>query len=286
MKKVFKGIIIVVIAFISLLIINSSVSADTGPKPYVEISVNGDCENLYLTLLSKYDSYGPYSSTSNYYNDYFSEEEKAIDKKFSSYKDKDGLYYLHVVGDLKDNKFKWGYFPPSEFKILIYDSLNDKFITDDNIYETYAFGSFYSVKLNGESFSVEKSYNYTKEVLSFIIRLLTCIIIEVCIALLFKIYKQELLVVLGANIITQLALNLILSFYIYYNGAQLLFYILYFGLELFIILVELAIYYWGINKVGEKYNYKPKNLLYLALYTITANVLSFGAGFLIYYLMK
>ena len=285
MKKVIKGIAIILIAFISVLVLNIGVSADTGPKPFVEISVEGNCDNLYITLLTKYDSSGPYSTT-KVYDDYLTEEEKTIDNKFVSYKDKDGLYYLHVFGDLKDNKFTWGYWPPKEFKILIYDSLNDKFITDDNIYDTYAFGSYYSVKLNDQSFSVERSYNYTKEILSFVIRLLVCIIIEVGIALLFKIYKQELLVILGANLVTQLALNIILSLYLYHNGVQFSFYIIYIFLEIMIVLIELFVYYWGINKVGEKYNYKPKNLLLLSIYTITANVLSFGCGFLIYYLMK
>ena len=285
MKRVIKGMVIILIAFISVLIINTGVSADTGPKPFVEIKVDGNCDNLYMTLLSKFETNGP-NSVNIVRDEFFSEEEKIIDKEFASYKDKDGLYYLHVFGDLEDNKFKWGYFPPSEFKILIYDSLNDNFITDDNIYETYAFGSYYTVKLNEQSFNVERSYNYTKEVLSFVIRLIVCIIIEVGIALLFRIYKQELLVILGANIVTQLALNIILSLYVYNNGAQLLFYIVYIMLEIIIVLIELFIYYWGINKVGEKYNYKPKSLLLLSLYTLSANIVSFGCGFLIYYLMK
>ena len=283
MKKSVRILILIFVALIGTLLINNTCKADTGPKPFIQINIDGKCDNCYLTLLSKTESTGPYNSV--YIFPYLNEEEKEIDKKFSSYDDKDGFYYIHSIGDISEGEYKWSYFPPSTFKVLIYDKTNDKFITDDNIYETYAFGSYFTLKLNNDSFSMEKSYNYGKEIWTFLLRFSACLIIEIGIALLFRIYKQELFVVLGANVVTQLILNIWLNLYVYYHGLQYWIYFSYVLLEIFIFILETIIYYWGINKVAGKYNYKCHNLLKLLAYSFVANAVSFGVGFILVYFM-
>ena len=87
------------IAVILLTLILSAttltVSADTGPKPSVKISfTNVTNSDFYVTLLSKYDSTGPWSSKDRYDNSDAGFFPKEIYEKLSGYQDSDGFYFL------------------------------------------------------------------------------------------------------------------------------------------------------------------------------------------------
>ena len=273
MKKIFKSVIIVLIFIFSFAITNiNTVFADTGPKRSISININGDTDGYYMTLLSKNDNLGPWS-TNRSPND-------EIDLKFSSYHDKDNYYYLYYYDKIEDKYFTWGYYPPYTFKILIYDSINDKFINNDNIYEAYAFESNYILDING--LILNKNIQIGFQLLNFFLRLIICLIIEIIIALIFKINKQRLIIITIANVITQILLNLGLSIFIYFNGLSIFIIIpLYLVFEIAVTLIELFLYIMFIPKIEEKYNLYNINKSKIIAYALTSNLTSFVLGYII-----
>ena len=284
MKRLYKLLLIFIMVLVPFVFINTTVKADLGPKPYVEIEIEGNSKGSYLTLLSKDSRYGPYSSEyGNEYND------KEIDLKFSEYIDKDGFYYLHEYSDISDGKYRWGYYPPLTFKILIYDSNNDKFITDDKIYERTSFETILKLTLSEDEFNVktidvEESNKYIgKVILGFVTRLCICILIEVLIALIFRLKKKQLLVVALANLFTQIILNLVLAIIIYGIGYQILIIVpVYIALEILILFIEWIIYIIFINRVNKD---NIKSVGILLLYSFVSNVASLVLGFGILHLL-
>jgi hypothetical protein len=100
------------------------------------------------------------------------DEDYAIWEAFDSYQDKDDFYFLQYFTKLgEDAAFRWGYYPPKEFKILLYFPDDGSFAVSDEVYERYAFDSYYTVDLshlthpvtNGETIRVEKDYHYAAE---------------------------------------------------------------------------------------------------------------------------
>ena len=285
MKKCVKIVIVMLIALVSLVCVRTTASADTGPKPYVSVTIEGNTEGMYMTLLSKTDRSGPFDTERPYGG-----KDDEINKKFKSYADKDGFYYLNTNSSIANKTYKWSYHPPQTFKMLIYDSINDTFLTDNVIYECYAFASTYkmviknnnvSVKV-GQTVSVTKVFSYTAAILNFLIRLVICLAIEILIGLAFGFKRMEILILFGTNVITQLLLNLILNMYIYFNGYQVFIIIPFYILaEIIVPLFECCIYSIFIPKIDNRFGYKPKSNGLIIGYTILANTVSLGLGFVI-----
>ncbi len=292
MKKFLKLLIVTIIALLSFSFINVKTSADTGPKPYVSVSIEGDTKGMYMTLLSKKESTGPFSTR----NKHGYTEEDEVYTKFLRYEDKDGFFYLNYHQSIENGTYKWGYYPPYTFKFLIYDSINDKFITDDVIYERYAFGSTYKIVLNDNITSGEDITNSVanrpltvyqqkqikNEIINFFIRLIICLSIEIAVALLFKFKKLELVIILIVNLVTQIILNVLLSVYIYYNGYQVFNVIfIYVISELLVLFIEFVAYNKLIYLIDTKKDYPIKSIKRILLYTVVANVASLVLGFVI-----
>jgi len=301
MKKFIKIFLMILVLFLSFTI-STKVSADTGPKPYVDITIEGDTKGMYMTLLSNIPSTGPHSV---YDENEYNKNTNPINLKFVNYKDSDNFYYLQFYTSIENHKFRWGYYPPSTFKILIYDSINDSFITDNKIYKKQEFGSLYKLKLNddvinvineehiayGEEriqiaddvFEVSKENTIGKHILGFFIRLVICLGIEIIIALLFRFKKFELIPILIVNIVTQIALNISLSIDIYNKGFVPFLSFLTFNyllMELGILIVEFLAYFIIFKKLKF---YKEKNIssIRILIYTLVANITSLGLGFVI-----
>ena len=276
MKRFIKSLA-VVLAFITTFIsVGISVSADTGPKSYVDVTIVGESSGMYMTLLSKESVCGPWSNKQKFYED----EDTTIHQKFFSYNDKDGYYYLKYYKDVSNKSFRWSYMPPDTFKILIYDSNNDTFITDDVVYNCYAFESIYTLTLTDASFTVTSDSHIGRAVLNFIIRLTICLAIEMAFAVIFRFKRMEYIVILLVNSGTQIILNVLLTLFIYYDGYQLMalipFYIL---SEILVLLIESILYLIFISKVDNKYGYRLMNPAIITIYTFVANVVSLGLGF-------
>jgi hypothetical protein len=140
MKKVLT-FLLCILAFLAVSPV--AAHADTGPKPSVVIEFeglpSGDC---YVTLLSKSESTGPYSVYDGD-PDHAQYQEGDADypvwEKFASYEDEDGYYFLQYFARLGDSStFEWGYYPPEDFKILLYFPDDDRFVVSGEAYERYA----------------------------------------------------------------------------------------------------------------------------------------------------
>lgn len=275
-----------------LMFMTATAYADIGPKPSVVIDFKGlENEKYYVTLLSEVSSTGPYSAVGEHTGSqrYQSGDEGyEIWEKFASYKDKDGYYFLQYFGDCTEtSKFTWGYYPPHRFKILLYFPEYDRFVVSEEVYERYAFDSYYTVDAKGldiqsvtfgESIKAVRNYDYKWEMISLIARIIGTITIEVLIALLFGYRTKKQLLLIGAvNIITQSILNILLNV-INYNQGSMMFVFNYVWMEIVVIIIEAVIYTSFLNRYSSK---KLRGKWLEPIYALTANAASFGVGFFI-----
>jgi hypothetical protein len=99
---------------------------------------------------------------------------------------------------------------------------------------------------------------------------------------LFKFRKLELVIILIANLVTQIILNVLLSVYIYYNGYQVFNVIfIYVISELLVLFIEFVAYNKLIYLIDTKKDYPIKSIKRILLYTVVANVASLVLGFVI-----
>ena len=299
-NKVFS-IILCLVAVIMIIPLNAD--ADMGPKPSVQITFENLSDELcYGTLLSAKESTGPSSAWNGKDEDaqhnenpngYYSYLTFGYDiwKAFVDYEDKDGFYFLQEAWQINETKkLAWTYYPPDEFKILLYFPETGKF-SISGVYERYAFDSYFTVNMDSMGLNVNyneeqstderieayHSYNYRAEIFSLIIRILITIAIEMGIALMFGFSKKkQLLLLIGVNTATQILLNVFLNIVNYKSGetAFIVFYVL---TEIAVFIIESVIY----CKIMKKYSEKQKANWFYVLYSLTANSVSFGAGLII-----
>lgn len=276
--------------FIMMNLISVKVYADIGPKPSIVIEFNGfEGEKYYATLLANVESTGPYSvlKDGNRKYSYYQEGDEgyAVFLKFVEYKDEDGFYFLQNFQDCTESQqFSWTYYPPDEFKILLYFPEADRFVISEESYQRYAFDSFFEAEISGLNLLVttqdsakiilKKSYNYTDETLSLLIRFLLTFLLEIGVALLFGFReKKQICFIIFINLITQIGLNLTLNI-INYRSGYMAFVICYILLEMLVFLVEAILYNLYLKKYSKKKfsNWKPW------VYALIANMASFVIG--------
>lgn len=279
MKKILFLLISIIILF------PSNVFADMGPKPSITISIHGIEETAYMTLLSKEKSSGPFQVYEKDESDFKEYGTQDAWQAFVNYQDKDGFYFLQYFQLCKES-FQWSYYPPDEFKVLIYFPESKTFIISPESYKRYAFESFFTVNLIHSSQNldvtsaqsqkmnifVKENYIWNEAMLRVVMRMLLTVIIEVGIALMMKIKKKrEIGIIIGTNILTQVIFNLLLEITgVYSLGIYgILFYILF---EIFIVWIEISIY---------KKTFKVQNKTSIKTYTIIANSITFMIGFMI-----
>lgn len=279
--------------FALLLLLMSTVSADMGPKPSVNIEITGISEPCWGTLLSERDSTGPYTSVKN-------EPERRGEERswaggrtsadawdaFSAYEEiePDGYYFLNFLDDCTDGQLNWTYYPPQKFKVALwFPEENSMLVTGP--YERYAFDSYYTLDLtnvqpeNGKlitGLTMERSYDMITELIGMGVRVVLTVLLEIAVAWLFRLRARgQLRLILGVNVVTQLLLNGFLNWYSYVNGTLFLTVLFLFG-EILVLAVEGAVYSRWLPRLGEKdAPCRPW------LYAFCANALSCGAGLLL-----
>jgi len=276
MKKRITMLIICILMVTMLM--PMSVSADIGPKPSVHINFMdiGD-ELCYGTLLSKVKSTGPsYVWDGN--PDYMRLGNLDIEtwQVFVDYEDEDGFYFLQESWICSDSEsLDWTYYPPAEFKVLLYYPETDTFVTSE-IYERYAFDSYFIATMNeaGTGLNLVKSYDHSLEILGLVCRIIITIIAELGVALLFGFARKNLItVILKVNVVTQIILNVVL-YIINYNQGGFAFIFYYFILE-FLVFVAEYLAYRTIFAKKEGIRISKKKIL---AYAFTANAGSLIVG--------
>jgi len=260
--------------------------ADSGPKPSVVVEFRGlEGETYYATLLSATDSTGPWSYRSEVYDG----QEGDVWTTFHNYQDIDGFYFLGHYEDCTESQtFTWGYYPPQTFKLLLYFPEYDRMIVSENIYERYAFDSYFaadarSLDIQNTSVAgtavmpISQTYDFSWELISLLCRIVLTIGVELLLALAFRFRsKRQLRVIIVTNLATQIGLNVLLNI-VNYNRGAFAFVACYILLEFLVFIIEGCVYAGMLPRRAAE----PERKSHPWLYALTANVASFAVGMLV-----
>lgn len=277
-KKICKKFFGFLLAALLVLTVSLPVFADMGPKPSVTLKlyVYND-QNYAVTLLGNTPSTGPWSAP-NEYQDWMGSRD--VWEAFRSYDAPEGYYFLGYFQEYFGNAektFTWGYYPPQKFYVLLYNMDTGVFSLSKEPVQRYAFDSEWQVLFDPEDGWMRVYTNRDDSGLLslFASRLLITLILELGLgALVFGLReKAQQNLIGGVNLVTQIVLNLGLSYGLLYFGPWMGF-LLYAGLEVLVFAVEAFAYCrWLPWPEGKK----PHPILY----ALTANLLSFGVGWLL-----
>ena len=196
--------------------------ADVGPKPSVEVVFRGlEGRRYYATLLGNVAQYGPWSAEEEYL-DWKGDPEAW--EAFAAYPVPEGWYFLGNYADCTETgRFVWSYYPPETFYILVWLPEEGRCLRSTQPVSRYAFDSHFTVMAAGESLTVRSSYDYAGEVQGLLARAALTILIETAAGgLLFGLRRRDQLVlILRVNLVTQLVLNLLLNLCAYFAGPML-----------------------------------------------------------------
>lgn len=258
----------------AMLVLCVSAKADSGPKPSVNVNVRGlDGERWYATLLSETDDTGPYYVFEKF--DKASPEERAEKESnpawlaFQRYEDADGYYFLQFTAEgAGDGVFRWTYYPPSRFKVLLFFPDNNAYVVSE-VAERYAFDSYYAVDLReaeGGVVPVVKSWDYGRQLSGLAFRVALTVAVELAAALAFG-YRErrQIWTILWVNVLTQLLLNGTLDAAARFGNARVAILLSLLPLELAVFVTEGLLY-------RKKLGGKP------FLYSFAANAASFVLG--------
>ena len=261
--------------------------ADFGPKPsvVVEFENAGDRE-YYVTLVAKEDKLGsPYSQVTA--EDQPETDDIAIWNRLVAFEDPDGMVFAGNVQKLTgDGAYIWGYYPPSEFRVLIYFPDTDSFVESSEILEQYAFDSYYQMDFNDlpenwndavAAIPVTRKYNLLWQITAFLLRLAVTVAVECLLAVLFGFKgKRQMLLVLAVNCATQLAMNLLI---LDESVGLFIFYVLQYALiEVGVILAEGLVYCLALPKLATP---EQNRNIHPIAFAFFGNVASFSLGFLL-----
>lgn len=275
MKKRLTALLILLLVF--ALAMPLAAFADIGPKPSVRVTFTGaGGREFYATLLSQASGTGPYSAEPgrSWGNDL--EENEPVRQAMAAYQDPDGFYFLQTAWQCSETRpLAWTYYPPVTYKLLVYFPDTGEFLSS-GVYSRYAFDNYYTVDLadlaNGQ-LVLRKSYDYTWELVSLLVRILATIALELAVAVPFGFAKKPFLrPILTVNVVTQILLNLGLNMIAYWMGG-LAFMIFFWPLEVLVFIVEAVAYRPLLGRRGGA------SASLTTIYAFTANVISCVAGF-------
>lgn len=261
--------------------------ADFGPKPSVVVEFeNAGDQEYYVTLVAKEDKLGsPYSRVTA--EDQPETDDIAIWNRLVAYEDPDGMVFAGNVQKLTgDGAYVWGYYPPSEFRVLIYFPDTDSFVESSEILEQYAFDSYYQMDFNDlpenwndavAAIPVTRKYNLLWQITAFLLRLAVTVAVECLLAVLFGFKgKRQMLLVLAVNCATQLAMNLLI---LDESVGLFVFYVLQYALiEVGVILAEGLVYCLALPKLATP---EQNRNIHPIAFAFFGNVASFLLGFLL-----
>lgn len=259
--------------FVWSILFSGTAFADIGPKPSVVVDFTGlDGRSFYATLLSEKDSTGPWSEGGEYID--WMGDPQAFDA-FAAYEDSAGFHFLSWMQDCTETqRLEWTYYPPQRFKVLLYFPEEGKLLGGGEIYERYAFDSYFTIAVEDGIFYGRESYDFRRETISLLCRILLTIAIELAVAwVAFDIReKKQIRLLCATNLLTQTVLHILLNIADYRGGAMfgVFCYIL---LEILIFAVEGALYAHYLQDAEKKI--RPY------LYAFTANFASFCIGLLL-----
>lgn len=268
-----KQIYAIILISMLFALLGSPAYADTGPHPSVTVTFSDLPECVrYATLLADKESYGPFHTVENPGARSHNEEEYRASVAFFEYATQKGYFYWGNLFEIKDGSFRWGYYPPERFIILLYDEASGAVYASDET-DRFAFDSFYRVTiLEDGSLGVEKESHLFETIYNVSVRVVNTLFVEILVALVFGYRaKREILIIVIANVLTQAFLNWYLIVDNYHPDTAPWF--------LLLLLMEPIIF------IGEAVVYakflKSHSKKRAVFYAITANTVSLLSGVLI-----
>lgn len=255
-----------------LALFATPVHADTGPHPSVSVTFTNLPDSVhYATLIAEKESYGPHRAVNKpQMNDSY--ERFLASSAFLEVAAQTGYYYWGHLYKIEDGGFRWGYYPPERFMILLYDEASGA-VYASGVTERFAFDSIYRVTLQEDgTLDVEKESQQFKTIYNAAVRLVTTVLMEILVALLFGYRsKKELLIICVTNILTQALLNWYLIVGDTYPNTTIWMF-RFLAMELAVFIGEAVIYAKCLKSHSRKR---------AVLYAITANMASLFSGPLI-----
>ncbi|MBE5959127.1 MAG: hypothetical protein E7254_09750 [Lachnospiraceae bacterium] len=132
-------------------IIHQPVAGDIGPKPSVNVEIKGlEGEEYWVTLLAEEIGRGPHDADNVEEERIYLDEDgkKVFDIIMELCKDEDFYFWGIIQNCTEDNLFVWSYYPPKNFKILIFLPKLNKYYISDKVYSQYALDSYFKVKID------------------------------------------------------------------------------------------------------------------------------------------
>ncbi len=289
-----KKIISILICFIVLIAVcmPKVAYADIGPKPSIHVDFVGAGEQEYwATLIGRTGGpWGEYNGNNARYE--VGDKEYDAWLKFIEFSRENNLFFTQFVQNCTEtDKLSWTYYPPYEFKVLVYFPESDTFAISGDL-ERYRFDSYFTVDLKSATesnvgnlylISARTSYDYIGEILKLLMRIAITMIVELGICCLFGILKkqkiwQKVSFILVVNFITQLLLNVVM-YLSNYTGFGLAIIGIFILSEIIITAIEsvaYAIYFVRILPMDDKE--KKKTRIKSIIYGITANITTMILG--------
>ncbi|MBE5762694.1 MAG: hypothetical protein E7338_00525 [Clostridiales bacterium] len=285
--------LLIAVFIIALFIPSEEVYADMGPKPTIQVKVDGLPESKYIvSIITNQSSPGGGGEIYKFDIHYMAREDQLFIKRLR----KEEVQY-EFLGPILNYSlttsvdYFWKYYAPSKFAIVIYDVDNDILYMSEEC-QKYVYNKVYSIKYEDFEPINENTYTFSTNgiivyaplgdnsiggsiavnVSMFILRMVLTIAIELLIALCFKFTKESYKVIAITNAITQLVLNAVIILWGLFSGAL-------FGPFVGLIIGEVIVF------IVEPIVYKKKCLRedgtkkYIVLYAILANFITLAAGF-------
>ena len=270
-----KRIAAIIACLLMLALLPTAALADMGPKPSVRIGIEGldPDEPCWGTLLSEEASTGP-SRAYDGENARVGEAGEDVWRAFVDYEDPDGYYFLQELWPCsEDGRLWWTYYPPEEFKLLLYFPETGEFVSSGKC-SAYAFTSWFDARLSDGELALSKSYDYSGAIVNFAVRCALTVALECAAAyFLFRLRTPgRLKAVAAVNVITQLALNLVVNIIAYLAGSFMIAF-RFFLLECLVFAAEGALYDMFFRRAGEPVPVKRCWAL-----SLVGNLMSYALG--------
>lgn len=270
-----KRIAAIIACLLMLALLPTAALADMGPKPSVRIGIEGldPDEPCWGTLLSEEASTGP-SRAYDGENARVGEAGEDVWRAFVDYEDPDGYYFLQELWPCsEDGQLWWTYYPPEEFKLLLYFPETGEFVSSGKC-SAYAFTSWFDARLSDGELALSKSYDYSGAIVNFAVRCALTVALECAAAyFLFRLRTPgRLKAVAAVNVITQLALNLVVNIIAYLAGSFMIAF-RFFLLECLVFAAEGALYDMFFRRAGE-----PMPVKRCWALSLVGNLMSYALG--------
>lgn len=270
-----KRIAAIIACLLMLALLPTAAFADMGPKPSVRIGIEGldPDEPCWGTLLSEEASTGP-SRAYDGENARVGEAGEDVWRAFVDYEDPDGYYFLQELWPCsEDGQLWWTYYPPEEFKLLLYFPETGEFVSSGKC-SAYAFTSWFDARLSDGELALSKSYDYSGAIVNFAVRCALTVALECAAAyFIFRLRTPgRLKAVAAVNVITQLALNLVVNIIAYLAGSFMIA-LRFFLLECLVFAAEGALYDMFFRRAGEPVPVKRCWAL-----SLVGNLMSYALG--------